>query len=186
MIDLSRKPNLYGKKVTLRPFHLEEDYPSIVKCLKNPVVLKLTGSDESFDEGKVKEWYQTRNDQTDRLDLAVIDNETDTLVGEVVLNLYEEDTHSMNFRILIGPDGRDRGLGTEATKLFLDHAFKETDLDAVTLSVFAFNPRARHVYESLGFTVTSIDKEDLEHEGEWIDSLNMTLTRSVWKQSQKI
>lgn len=166
MIDLSYKPHIYGEKVTLRPFHLEEDYPFIVKCVKDPVVLKLTGSDDFFDEEKVKGWYQTRNDQTDRLDLAVIDNETDTLVGEVVLNLYEKETHSMNFRILIGPDGRDRGLGTEATRLFLDHVFKATDLDAITLSVFAFNPRARHIYESLGLTVTSVDVDDLEHEGE--------------------
>ncbi|SDJ16497.1 GNAT family N-acetyltransferase [Salimicrobium halophilum] len=182
MIDLSHKPTIKGCKVALRPFHFKKDFPAIAKCLKDPVVLKYTGSDDTFEEEKSKDWYQTRNSQTDRLDLAVIDKETGMLVGEVVLNLYDEQTHSMNFRILIGPDGRNRGLGTEASKLLLDYAFRETDLHAITLSVFAFNPRAIHVYESLGFTVTSVDKDDLEHQGDWIDSLNMTLKRSQWKR----
>lgn len=72
-----------------------------------------------------------------------------TLIGEeVVVNDYEQQQQSMNFRILIGRDGRNRGLGTEATQLLMDYLFRHTALDQLTLSVLAINPRARHVYQN--------------------------------------
>mgnify|MGYP003757025939 CR=1 FL=1 len=47
----------------------------------------------------------------------------------------------------------------------------------MTLGVYAFNPRAQRVYEKIGFVVESIDKDDLEYEGEMSDAFNMVLTR---------
>lgn len=108
------------------------------------------------------------------------------MVGEVVVNLYDEKSHSMNFRILIGPRGRNRGLGTEATQLIIDYVFKNTTLSQLTLSVFDFNPRAKYVYEKVGFAIYSIDKNELEFEGKWIDSINMNLTRENWLNKEKI
>lgn len=98
----------------------------------------------------------------------------------MVVNLYDEKNHSMNFRILVGPRGRNRGLGTEATQLIIDYVFQNTDLNDLTLSVFDFNPRAKYIYEKVGFVIESIDEAALEFEGKWIDSLNMKLTRKEW------
>ncbi|WP_188456043.1 GNAT family N-acetyltransferase [Virgibacillus oceani] len=179
MVDLGNKPVIEGEKVILRPFK-DEDFPFLEECLKDKEVLKLTGSNADFDKETILDWYNTRNDQTDRLDLAIVDQSQGTLVGEVVVNLYDEKNHSMNFRILIGPRGRNRGLGTEATQLIIDYVFKETTINQLTLSVFAFNPRAKHIYEKVGFVMDSIDENDLEFDGEWIDSINMKLTREKW------
>lgn len=176
MINLAHKPVIEGEKIILRPFKTE-DVPLLEKILTDKEVILLTGSDDNIDLAVTRQWYQTRNDQTDRLDLAIVDKETDRIVGEVVLNEYDEASHTMNFRILIGKEGRNRGFGSEATKLFCNYIFEHTDLNALTLSVFAFNPRAKHVYEKAGFEVTSVDKNELEHEGEMIDSINMKLTR---------
>lgn len=184
MIYLKDKPVLKGEKVILRPFE-KGDFPYIEECLQDPEVLKLTGSSEDFDKEKISNWYNTRNDQTDRLDMAIVDPSQGILVGEVVINLYDEETHSMNFRILIGPRGRNRGLGTEATQLILNYIFEKTTINYLTLSVFAFNPRAKKVYEKVGFVEVSIDKNELEFEGEWIDSINMKLTREAWENTQK-
>ncbi|WLV25447.1 GNAT family protein [Aciduricibacillus chroicocephali] len=179
MIDLSYKPRIEGEKVVLRPFK-EEDLSFLEECLKDPEVLKLTGSGADFDQESIAEWYSTRNEQTDRLDLAIEDRSQGVPVGEAVVNLYDENKHSMNFRILIGPRGRDRGLGTEAMHLIIDYIFNKTSLNELTLSVFEFNPRAKHVYEKLGFVVYSVDENDLEFEGGWINSINMKLTRDNW------
>lgn len=184
MVDLSNKPIIEGKKVVLRPFN-GEDFPFIEECLKDPEVLKLTGSSSDFDRESILKWYTSRNEQTDRLDLAIVDQSQGILVGEAVVNLYDKNSHSMNFRILIGPRGRNRGLGTEATKLVIDYIFKNTTLNQLTLSVFDFNPRAKYVYEKVGFVINSIDKNDLEFEGDWIDSINMKLTRENWKNRDK-
>ncbi|MBS4205358.1 GNAT family N-acetyltransferase [Lederbergia citrea] len=179
MIDLKNKPTIVGEKVILRPFK-DEDLPSLEECLKDPEVIKLTGSSTEFDREVVVNWYKTRNVQTDRLDLAIVDKSQNILVGEAVVNLYDEKNQSMNFRILIGPLGRNRGLGTEATQLMVDHVFKNTKLNQLTLSVFDFNPRAKKVYEKVGFVKESVDKNELEFEGELIDSINMKLSRDHW------
>jgi hypothetical protein len=61
--------------------------------------------DEGFDEERLRRWYRSRADQTDRFDLAIVDRETGECVGEVVLNEWEPENASCNFRILIGPRG---------------------------------------------------------------------------------
>ena len=179
MVDLRDKPHLVGEKVIMRPFK-EDDFPLLQECLNDKEILKLTGSTPILDWEPVLRWYQTRNVQPDRLDLAIVDQTLDTLVGEAVVNEYDEPNESMNFRILIGPRGRNRGFGTEATQLMIDFLFQTTNLKQLTLSVFAFNPRAQRVYEKVGFVVDSVDKNDLEYEGQWIDSINMKLTRGTW------
>ncbi|XKE94426.1 GNAT family N-acetyltransferase [Metaplanococcus flavidus] len=184
MVYLVDKPLLTGEKVILRPFK-NEDFSFIEECLKDPEVLKLTGSGSDFDREATLRWYNTRNKQTDRLDLAIVDRFKDFVVGEVVINAYDEKDHSMNFRILIGPRGRNQGLGTEATRLIIDYVFEKTTLNQITLTVFDFNPRAKYVYEKVGFVQSSIDKNDLEFEGNWIDSINMILTRESWLDRRK-
>lgn len=74
MVYLCHKPLLEGEKVVLRPFE-NKDLPFIEVCLKDPEVIKLTGSNLDFDKEKesIHHWYNTRNEQTDRLDLAIID-----------------------------------------------------------------------------------------------------------------
>jgi diamine N-acetyltransferase len=67
----------------------------------------------------------------------------------------------------------------------IDYVFEHTNLNQLTLSVYEFNPRARTVYEKIGFVFESLDKNDLEFEGKWIDSINMKLTRENWKQRKK-
>ncbi|WP_426348991.1 GNAT family N-acetyltransferase [Alloiococcus sp. CFN-8] len=185
MINFKYKPTIIGNKVVLRPFS-SEDFESIVECLKDPIVLKFTGSEGEFDRASLMKWYSSRNDQIDRLDLAIVDKLTNNVVGEVVLNEYDEVKHSMNYRILIGPKGRDKGFGSEATALIVDYVFLNTDLKQLTLGVYAFNHRGKRVYEKSGFVLESVDKDDLEFQGEMIDSFNMILKREDWEKNKEL
>lgn len=180
MINFKEKPVIIGENIILRPFQLE-DIPSMEECLQDTEVLKFTGSSSDFDKYAIYQWYSSRNEQEDRLDLAIAIKNDHTVIGEAVINEYDEAKHSMNFRILIGPKGRNQGFGTEATRLIIDYVFQNTDLKQITLGVYAFNPRAKKVYEKIGFIVDSIDKDDLEYEGQMIDAINMVLTRERWQ-----
>ncbi|GFR39215.1 acetyltransferase [Insulibacter thermoxylanivorax] len=181
MTDLLHKPTIIGDRVILRPFE-PGDIPYMEQCLRDPEVIRLTGSDEVYDSEVIVRWYSTRNEQADRLDLAIVDRSADVVVGEVVVNEHDPVKHSMNYRILIGPRGRNRGLGTEATLLIRDYMFQNTDLKQLTLSVFAFNPRAQRVYEKTGFVLESVEEGALEDDGKLIDSYNMVLTRERWEK----
>ena len=183
------KPRLSGTKVVLRPFR-DADLPAMRAMLLDPDARILTGSvhdeaqahapEEPDEEKLLLDWYRTRNDQPDRLDLAVTDKATDECVGEVVLNQWDPGNASCNFRIMIGPNGRDRGLGTEATRLIVGYGFEHLGLHRISLEVYAFNPRARRAYEKVGFRPEGVLRESLRYNGEWIDATVMSILAHEW------
>ncbi|MEW2162042.1 GNAT family protein [Streptomyces sp. NPDC007084] len=179
-MSFSVKPVLTGEKTVLRPFTVD-DAPVMAEILRDPDVLRLTGSpDEEFGEERLRQWYGSRAAQPDRLDLGVVDRASGELVGEAVLFEWDARNRSCTFRILIGPGGRDRGLGTEATRLIVGHAFEQLGLHRVALEVFAFNPRARRAYEKAGFAAEGVERQTLLCDGEWIDSVQMSVLAPEW------
>jgi RimJ/RimL family protein N-acetyltransferase len=182
----AEKPTLTGDLVVLRPF-AEDDLEAMAEAISDPEVARLTGSVHSSrdadwmpEEAVLRDWYGSRGDQEDRLDLAVVDRATGRVVGEVVLNEWEQENASCNFRILLGPDGRDRGLGTEATRLVLGHAFEALGLHRVGLEVYAFNPRAQRAYEKAGFVTEGVRRDALRFDGEWVDAVVMSVLAHEW------
>ncbi|MFU8850345.1 GNAT family N-acetyltransferase [Micromonospora sp. SL1-18] len=167
--DFSVKPTLTGDRVILRPF-VDDDVAAFQVAIADPEVVRLTGSPpgEKFDLNRLRAWYGSRNSQTDRLDLAVVDKATGECVGEVVLNEWDGHNRSCNFRTLIGPAGRDRGLGTEAVRLIVGYGFEQLGLHRTSLEVFAFNPRARRVYEKVGFVAEGTLRQVLRDGERWV------------------
>ena len=188
------KPTLTGEKVVLRPFR-DGDLPAIRAVLLDPEARMLTGSvhnaaeaqspESPDEEALLLDWYGTCNDQPDRLDLAVVDKITRECVGEAVLNQWDPGNESCNFRIFIGPNGRDRGLGTEATRLIVGHGFARLGLHRISLEVYAFNPRARRAYEKVGFRVEGVLRESFRYNGEWIDATVMSILASEWSAGRR-
>jgi RimJ/RimL family protein N-acetyltransferase len=183
------KPTLTGAVAVLRPFDLDQDFAALREMLLDGEALRLTGSASSPDDGlewsesdeaKLRDWYGTRNDQPDRLDLVITDRATGECVGEAVLNEWSPANRSCNFRILIGPRGRDRGLGTDATRLIVGYGFGSLSLHRISLEVYAFNPRARRVYEKAGFVAEGVLRDALSWDGEWIDATVMSILAPEW------
>jgi RimJ/RimL family protein N-acetyltransferase len=179
--DFSYKPTLTGSKVVLRPL-VEDDYDAMRVAMDDPEVTRLTGSHGEIGEERVREWMRTRKDQTDRLDLAIVDRSSGACVGEAVLNNRHPENQSCGFRILIGPDGRDRGLGTEATRLIVGYGFEELRLHRISLEVYAFNPRARRAYEKVGFVAEGVLRDALYWDGEWVDATVMSILAPEWEK----
>ncbi|GHE62204.1 hypothetical protein GCM10017771_85510 [Streptomyces capitiformicae] len=86
-MSFSEKPVLTGERTVLRPF-TENDVPVMARILSDPEVIRLTGSPaEALGLDRLRSWYGTRNDQSDRLDLGIVDRASGELVGEAVLNM---------------------------------------------------------------------------------------------------
>lgn len=181
--DFSVKPTLIGPRVLLRPF-VAGDFPAICQALRDPEVVRLTGSRpivwDAAAEDRLREWYGSRADQTDRLDLAVEERATGAWVGEVVLNSWDPPNGSCNFRTMFGPQGRDRGLGTEAVRLLVGYAFEQLGLHRVALEVYAFNPRARRAYEKAGFVAEGVLRDALRTPEGWVDATVMAILADEW------
>ncbi|WP_328223115.1 GNAT family N-acetyltransferase [Streptomyces sp. NBC_00310] len=179
-MSFSDKPVLTGERAVLRPF-TEADASVMARILADPEVVRLTGSPtEEFGLERLRSWYGSRNDRADRLDLGIVDRASGELVGETVLNEWDEANRSCCFRILIGPGGQNRGLGTEAVRLTVGHAFERLGLHRVSLYVFTHNPRARRAYEKVGFVAEGVERQTLWQGGEWIDAVRMSVLAPEW------
>lgn len=172
------KPTLVGTAVVLRPY-VPSDLDALHAAMRDPEVLRHTGGTPPPEQpdAAMRTWYATRGAQADRLDLAVVDTASGACVGEVVLNEVDEVARTASFRCFIGPGGRDRGLGTEAVRLLLQHAHAALPLDTITLEVHADNPRARRVYERAGFGETGRDVDEVA--GEPVEVVLMTARRAA-------
>ncbi|MFC9702395.1 GNAT family N-acetyltransferase [Streptomyces sp. NPDC056943] len=175
----SHKPTLPGDLVVLRPV-TEDDVPALLPLYEDAEVMRLTGCHTHFEEPALRKWYASRGAQDDRLDLAVVERATGRVVGEAVLNEWDEENESCSFRIVFVPDAVGRGLGTEATRLIVGHGFEALGLHRISLEVYAFNPRARRAYEKAGFTAEGVLRGALLWEGERVDATVMSVLAPEW------
>ena len=168
------KPILEGERVILRPVSAD-DAAGLLDMVADEEGNRLTGTrglDLTLEAAR--NWYASRGDDDDRLDLAIVERATGEYAGEAVLNELDRDNRSCNFRIGLRPSFQDRGLGSEATRLIVDHAFR-IGLHRVGLEVYAFNPRAQRVYEKAGFVHEGTRRDALWWDGAWTDSIVMSI-----------
>lgn len=184
VITLAEKPTLVGERVLLRPVGAA-DADGLLELTSDQEVTRLTGSHPGRPMGRdtLMEWYGSRGDHAHRLDLAIIDRSTDAYVGEAVLNELDVENGSCNFRIaLVGPRAFGRGYGTEATRLILAHGFETVGLHRIELQVFDFNPRARRLYDNVGFVHEGTRRDALRWDGAWVDAHDMSILADEWRQ----
>lgn len=179
------KPTLVGERVLLRPV-VADDAPGLAELLHEPEVRRLTGTHGGVRPGVLERavnWYSSQATNTDELYLAITDKLTGDYVGEIVLQELDTDNRSCSFRIaLVGPRAFGCGYGTEATRLILSHAFETLGLHRVELEVYAFNPRARYVYEKVGFVREGTKRHALNWHGEWVDAHIMAVLADDWAE----
>jgi RimJ/RimL family protein N-acetyltransferase len=177
-VSFEAKPTLTGELVVLRPVQ-EADASGLAGL--EPETLRLTGTHTTHSLDALRTWYRSRAEHADRLDLSIVERSTGTWLGEVVLNDLDEMNQSCGLRIVLAAAANfGQGFGTEATRLVLDHAFGAVGLHRVELEVYRFNPRARHVYEKLGFVHEGTKRQALRWGSEWIDADLMAMLASDW------
>lgn len=174
------KPTVTGERVILRPM-VASDAEHMWADLHDPDAIRFTGTHTRFTREQIDRWCATRADHADRLDLAVIERQTGAWAGEVVINDWDPNNRSCSFRISLGPAGRDRGLGTEATRLIVDYVFDQIDdppVNRLSLEVFDFNARGIAVYEKIGFRREGVLRQGLRWDGAFHDAIVMSILRS--------
>ena len=139
------------------------DNDAMWQMVNDPVCQDLTATTAMFSYEQIREWCASRQVQDVRLDLAIVENATGEVIGEAVLNEYDEFDDAANFRIsLRGPKWFGRGFGTEATRLLVQHGLNEVGLSQIHLEVLSRNMRAIRAYERVGFRTAGVREEDGE------------------------
>ncbi|MDU4845294.1 GNAT family N-acetyltransferase [Streptococcus mitis] len=70
-----------------------------------------------------------------------------------------EDSNLHIGRFFINPQKQGQGLGSQALRKFVTLAFKNGDIDSISLNVFEENQAAQNLYQKEGFEIVQIVKE---------------------------
>ena len=76
-----------------------------------------------------------------------------------------------------------RGLGTEALRLWVDYLFATSDVHRLGLETWSFNPRMIRVAEKVGLVYEGRQREVRLWQGEWLDLVLFGILREEWKAS---
>ncbi|MFW5417960.1 GNAT family N-acetyltransferase [Nocardiopsis sp. CNT-189] len=141
----------------------------------HPDVRRLTGTHTRFTRRAALDWASTRPHHHDRADWAVCDPRTRRLIGDCALIDLSAPDARATYRIALYDTARlGRGIGTQTTRLVLDHAFDTTGLHRIDLQVYEFNTRARRTYAACGFTEEGRLRDHLYWDGRHHDAILMS------------
>lgn len=180
------KPSAIWEKdgFVLRPFAAGEGEKYYLDCFSHPdpEAARLTGSPARFPRADVIAHYESAAEDPDRFDFILV-APGGQFVGETVLNEIDWPARCANFRIaLFSSACRNRGLGSWAAACTRDFAFGVLGLHRLELDVFSFNPRARRVYEKLGFRVEGVRRQAIRDGSGWGDDILMAMLEQEWRQ----
>ena len=196
------KAILYGQTILLRPITVD-DSAALFESLSDKESMRLTGTHQTFTLEQVQTFYASVGQADDRVDYAIVpmtgsnlagkevsetdSGKTDVAVGEVVLNEIDWQNRTANFRIsLFAERYFGKGYGSQAIQLILKFGFENLDLHRIELEVYDFNPRARHVYEKVGFVQEGIKRDVLYWEGHYHSAIVMSMLKPEYETKYTI
>lgn len=174
---------LRGERVRLAAL-TEADLPAMPRWYDDAAFGRLLDAEPAFPvtENKIKEWIADREKSNTVYLFGVRLLEDDSLIGFLDLDGILWNNQVGWIGIAIGdPAYRDKGYGREALSLGINFAFRELNLHRLNLTVFEYNPRAIHLYESLGFVREGAFREAIYRDGRRYDMLLYGLLRSEWE-----
>lgn len=179
--DQWHPPQIVGRRVALRRPQAG-DLSAVVRWYRDPEVARLTRyQTRQMTETEVERFFQTRVLALDALAYSIVELPTWRLIGFTTFSALDSDNGSVLFHITIGErDVWGRGLGTEATRLMLKHAFERLGLHRVGLTVFSYNTRAIRAYEKAGFRVEGRLRDAILRDGRHFDEVQMGILAGEW------
>jgi RimJ/RimL family protein N-acetyltransferase len=148
------RPALEGELIRLRAME-EDDLGPLNALINDPDVLQhLDVIPFGQPLAGIREWWESTRGRDDAAVFAI-----ETLPGEPIgvcsLEGIDPGARTATLGIWIGQPHWEKGYGTDAMRTLCRFAFEHMNLQRITLAVLDSNPRARAVYEKVGF----------EHEG---------------------
>jgi len=91
-------------------------------------------------------------------------------------------THTAHPMLFIGKAFRDKGYGKQLMALLMYVAFQEVNCRKIAITVYSFNERAMHLYQSVGFKEEGRVLEECYRNGQYWDVVYMGLFRTNWQE----
>lgn len=110
----------------------------------------------------------------------VSESDQGAMQAYVILRGFAEDCRAIELkRIVVAVP--ERGLGRSILTEVVRMAFEDLNAHRLFLDVFEDNARARHLYESLGFTYEGILREAAQRDGKWFNLHLMSMLETEYR-----
>lgn len=155
---------------------VKEDIETLRALVNDPAVMRTSNTFRPISDVEQLAWFEAMV-KNDRAVWFGIDSSA-RLVGTCCLVEIDWPARQAELRIRIEKASWGTGIGTRACRALLEHAFTQLNLDRVWLRVFDVNPRARAMYEKLGFVVEGTLRRAAFVDGALTDVIVMGLFKS--------
>jgi [ribosomal protein S5]-alanine N-acetyltransferase len=181
---MAHVPVLEGQRLRLRPLR-ESDKAERLALGRDAEYVRFNGGDPArageFTADDAERWFASF---AGSLRWGI--EHDGRLIGEARLDQPDAIERSARFAIgLYTSTHWGQGLGTEATRLVLRHAFESMQLRRVELRVLAFNERAIRCYEKCGFVRGGYERTEVLVAGEWHRDVRMAVTDEIYRLASR-
>nr|MCR5727260.1 GNAT family N-acetyltransferase [Lachnospiraceae bacterium] len=162
----------------IRPFESDKDFESIKNWASDERTHSMWCANRFMYPLEKEDFSQALKGVYERCgDLAYVAVANDTPVGFFCYSFNCDTREGMLKFVIVEPFYRGKGVAKEMFDHILQHAFNETDAEAVQLMVFQQNLRAKRFYEKMGFKERRTVTEAFLFKDESWDRCNMVVKK---------
>lgn len=168
---------LEGEKVYFSPM-TPDDYQIFTKWINDESTSRGLGNYNSMINEMNEKEYLENICSKGKNNFAVIDKETNTLIGTYSLELRDEISRRYHVGGFIGEkENRGKGYGTECLKLITKYAFDILNAESIYSGIYSFNETSLHVAKKVGYTVAGRYHNSYYYKGKYHDTICVEMIR---------
>ncbi len=178
-------PVLKGKNIYLRALSLKDAKGNYPHWLNDPEVTKYNSHGETCYTQKMAEEYIAMVAESDSYHVfAIIQNETDTHIGNISLQALDSKARNAEFAILIGKSSvYAQGIGEEAGRLLLTYGFSGLKLHRIYCGTSSENIGMQKLALKLGMKQEGIRRDALTKNGKFADIIEYGILEDEYKET---
>lgn len=178
-----------GERVTLRGLEAE-DAKEILKHWNDLEVQQFTGRYAPVSLQDEEDWiragWEARRKNIQHV-FGIVEQGSTRLVGTTSFNNISAVHRRAGFGIVIwNKSFWNKKLGSETVNLMLSYGFKTLNLHSISLSVFEYNARARHVYAKAGFREVGRLRDHVFYKGAYHDLIYMDILATEYQERSQV
>jgi RimJ/RimL family protein N-acetyltransferase len=175
---------LESENIILRPFE-EKDLEKWTSWF-NDKDTTLYMNKRVFPNTLAQQEAHLKNSKVDKnnLQLAItLKNEERSLIGSIGIHKIDWVHRTGDISILIGEKiGLGKGIGKEAIKILVNHAFLKMNMRKITAGMWSENIGSKKAFEANGFILEGTRREQYEANNQLYDNFEYGLLKSDWKE----
>lgn len=172
---------IFSEKIVLRQVQ-ETEVNDLLMIINEPEIRFLGDTSLPFpiQKNSVLKYIGLTNEASAHV-YGIFEKENGNIMGNLAIHNFNLVHQNCEIGINISSNYRHKGFGKEAIQLIIQFLFKNTPMHKIKINVFSFNKNAIKLYESIGFTLDGVLREEIFKANAFHDMYLYSLLKSEWE-----